>query len=63
MAHVIQERTEEEAKQCDWPCWMCINEKRAFGDEKTKWRDSFCQKCKKQNVHSKPSEFYLRKFC
>ena len=51
-------RTEEETKKDGWPCWMCVNSVKPADD-----RLERCGMCKKADVNSKPSEFYLRTYC
>lgn len=58
---IAELRTEEQAKQKGWPCYMCVNSNRIVGDKKTEWRNGFCEKCRKENANSKPSKFYLKK--
>ena len=50
--------TEGIAKVSSWPCEMCINGK-IIGGERTGY--DFCQKCRKEDIQLKPSEFHLRK--
>lgn len=56
MAHVIIERTEKEAEEKGWPCWMCLNNHPCIPDD-------HCRKCINVKVGTKPSEFYLKKYC
>ncbi len=61
MAHIRIEVTEERVAREGWPCHLCINGERFQKDPKTLWRDGFCNKCRKEDSYSKPSEFCRRR--
>ena len=59
MAILVSEITEDVAKQRGWPCCMCEYGLRPRTDKSY----GHCRKCRRNEAHAKPSEFYLRSFC